>query len=63
VPTLIFHGTNDASVDASQSIRYAERRPHVDLRLVDSDHELLDQKETIWSAMRMFFGSREDARA
>lgn len=47
VPVLIFHGKNDASVDYRQSVRYAAKRPSVDLRLLDSDHQLLDQMDAM----------------
>lgn len=56
VPVLIFHGTNDASVDYRQSVRFAESRPNVDLRLLNSDHQLLDQTDIIFEAMVAFFG-------
>lgn len=56
VPILIFHGRHDESVDYRQSVRFAQARPYVDLRLVESDHELLDQTDVIWDAMREFFG-------
>lgn len=55
-PTLIFHGTHDEAVDYRQSVRYAEARPWVELRLVDSDHQMLDQTDAIFEAMTAFFG-------
>lgn len=55
-PMLIFHGRNDESVNVEQSIRFAETRTNVDLRVVDSDHQLLDQTDVMWSAARKFFG-------
>lgn len=55
LPTLIFHGTRDEAVDHRRSVAYAESRPHVDLRLVDSDHQMLDQTDGIFEAMTAFF--------
>ncbi len=55
VPILIFHGQNDETVDPQQSQRFAQGRPNVSLRLVESDHLLHDQLETIWQACLAFF--------
>ena len=55
-PTLIFHGTRDDAVDYQQSTRYAATRPWVEVRLVDSDHQMLDQTDAIFEAMTAFFG-------
>ncbi len=55
-PTLIFHGVRDESVDFNQSVSFAEDRPNVELRLVDSNHELLDQLDVMWAAAKTFFG-------
>ena len=56
IPILIFHGTRDAAVDHHQSVRFAENRPNVELQLLDSDHELLDQVDVIWEGALAFFG-------
>lgn len=56
LPICIIHGRGDASVPAEESERFAAGRPHVDLRLVDSDHELLDQIDTIEAGLVGFFG-------
>jgi hypothetical protein len=55
IPVLIFHGRHDASVDFDQSVRFADGRPNVDLRLVDSDHQLVDQMDVMWQATLDFF--------
>lgn len=54
MPTLIFHGTRDESVDYRGSVRFAETHPTVTLRLLESDHQLLDQTDTIWREMAAF---------
>jgi uncharacterized protein len=53
-PTLVFHGKNDTVVPASVSVRFAERHPKVMLRLVESDHELLNVLDDIWMAAEEF---------
>ncbi|MCA9672303.1 MAG: ROK family protein [Myxococcales bacterium] len=42
VPTLIFHGRNDADVDPELSEQFAAERPNVKLTMLDSDHGLGD---------------------
>jgi uncharacterized protein len=58
LPILIFHGTHDESVDYTGSVRFAAAHPHVMLRLLDSDHQLLDQTDTIWDEMVTFLALR-----
>lgn len=55
MPIMIYHGEHDESVDAEQSRRFASTRPNVDLRVVDSDHQLLDQTDVMWDAVTTFF--------
>ncbi|MCS6872152.1 MAG: YqiA/YcfP family alpha/beta fold hydrolase [Anaerolineae bacterium] len=54
-PILIYHGVHDESVDYRQSVRFAQNRPNVALRLVESDHQLHDQVDTIWAEAIQFF--------
>ncbi len=54
-PILIYHGVHDESVDYRQSVRFAQNRPNVALRLVESDHQLHDQVEIIWAEAVQFF--------
>lgn len=56
LPMLIYHGRQDESVDYRQSERFADGRPNVTLRLLESDHQLLDQTDTILAGMIAFFG-------
>jgi pimeloyl-ACP methyl ester carboxylesterase len=53
-PTLIIHGTRDEVVSPRDSGRFASGRANVELRLVDSDHQLLDALEEIWGAVHSF---------
>jgi pimeloyl-ACP methyl ester carboxylesterase len=55
-PTLIFHGTRDEVVDPRYSQEFARGRPNVTLRLLDSDHQLLDVLDLIWEAVVEFAG-------
>lgn len=55
VPILIFHGKSDDSVDPQTSIQFADQHANVHLRLVDSDHSLVDQLDVMWNMMTEFF--------
>src|SRR5262249_48116717 len=48
-PTLIFHGRNDDVVPVEYSEEFAARRANVTLRVMDSDHELLNVLEEMWA--------------
>lgn len=39
-PTLIFHGRHDEIVPVEDSLTFAEGRPHVEVDVQESDHEL-----------------------
>lgn len=56
LPLLIFHGKGDTTVPYRDSLRFAQTRPDVELRIVDSDHQLLDQTDAIWARLVAFFG-------
>jgi uncharacterized protein len=47
-PILIFQGERDEAVDPATVKRWAEKRPNVQLRFLDDDHQLLASLETIW---------------
>jgi pimeloyl-ACP methyl ester carboxylesterase len=53
-PALIFHGVNDDAVPAQVSSEFAATHPNAHLRLLDSDHELLDVLEIIWQEAAPF---------
>lgn len=56
LPTLIFQGTRDATVEPSSVERWASGRPNVDLRMVDDDHQLTASIDDIWRASERFLG-------
>jgi hypothetical protein len=58
LPIMIYHGKRDESVEVEQSIRFAQAHPNVQLYVVDSDHQLLDQTDIMWESMLDFFGLR-----
>lgn len=55
IPVMIYHGQNDDVVSPAQSERFSSERNNVRLKLVDSDHTLLDQIDNIWRDMVHFF--------
>jgi pimeloyl-ACP methyl ester carboxylesterase len=61
VPILIYHGRQDEVVNYRQSLRFAGGREHVQVRLVESDHLLHDQLETIWAECVSFFDLKPPA--
>jgi len=50
-PTLVYHGVRDEVVPAAWSEEFAAGRGNVKLRLVDSDHQLLDALDEIWEGV------------
>ena len=53
-PALIFHGLRDDVVPPEVSRRYTASHPNVELKLVDSGHELTDVLDEIWNRTAMF---------
>ncbi len=49
LPTMVFQGEHDESVDPAMVQRWATGRPLVDLRLLDDGHQLTDSIDTIWA--------------
>lgn len=56
--TLIVQGRRDTSVDPAMVAGWAAGRAHVDLRLVDDEHQLMDSMDGIWAEAERFFGLR-----
>ena len=55
IPTIIYHGESDESVPVEQSVRFAEPRNNVNLKIVDSDHSLHNKAAVIFEDMVEFF--------
>lgn len=58
VPTLVIQGRDDQSVDPAVVERFARARPHVELVLVDDEHQLKASPELIWDRTARFLGLR-----
>lgn len=56
VPVLIFQGRHDTVVDPAAVEAWAKRRPGVELRMVDDDHQLAGSLDYMWGEMRRFLG-------
>lgn len=55
LPILIIHGKSDDVVLPQRSREFAQERPYVDLRLVESDHSLSNIHEYIWQETQKFW--------
>jgi pimeloyl-ACP methyl ester carboxylesterase len=56
VPTFAFMGRNDRVVEPEAVEQWAAQQSLVQLRWLDSGHELLDQLETMWAESVTFLG-------
>ena len=54
LPILIFHGIHDEVVPASLSQEFAQRRSQVTLKLLNDDHALGKDLESIWQDTQQF---------
>ena len=54
LPTLVFQGRRDESVDCAMVERWASGRAHVTLRVLDDDHQLKASLPLIWQEMAAF---------
>jgi pimeloyl-ACP methyl ester carboxylesterase len=62
VPTLVFQGTRDASVDPVMVQRWAKTQPKVTLHLLDDDHQLTASVGEIWEHSRGVLCRRQDIK-
>ena len=53
-PAIIFHGKNDTVVPPGYSITFSQQHTNTTLHLLDSDHELLDVMDLMWTEARKF---------
>lgn len=53
-PALVFHGNYDSVVRPEFSIEFAKNRANIDLRLVDSDHQLTNVTSLMWDETKPF---------
>jgi alpha-beta hydrolase superfamily lysophospholipase len=56
-PTLVLHGRRDDVVPPEWSEEFARNRPNVTLRLLDTDHQMLDALDSIWEEVWSFVRS------
>lgn len=56
LPTLVFQGDRDESVDPEMVRRWADGRAQVNLRMLADGHQLSDSIEDIWSESASFLG-------
>jgi pimeloyl-ACP methyl ester carboxylesterase len=54
VPTLVFQGRRDASVDPVMVEHWSATQPNVTLRLLDDDHQLTASVGQIWKEMEIW---------
>ncbi|MHA1977579.1 MAG: YqiA/YcfP family alpha/beta fold hydrolase [Candidatus Hodarchaeales archaeon] len=57
IPTLIFHGKDDAVVPVQWSIDFALDNQFVSLNVLSGDHQLLNQKQIMWNSIQSFLTS------
>ncbi len=63
LPTLVFQGEQDTSVDPAMVQEWAVGRPLVDLRMLPDGHQLTDSLDLIWNESAPFLGLPETAPA
>lgn len=57
VPTLILHGRLDNIVPLSWSKQFIQINPESILQILNGDHQLLDQKDVIWTFVESFLNT------
>jgi pimeloyl-ACP methyl ester carboxylesterase len=61
LPVLILHGRHDESVPVDLSLRFATGRSNVRLCVLDTDHGMVDELDTIWAEILPFFSLQDQA--
>jgi hypothetical protein len=54
LPALLIHGIHDETVDYRLSVKYVDAHPSAHLLLLNSDHQMIKDVETIWQYTRFF---------
>jgi pimeloyl-ACP methyl ester carboxylesterase len=57
-PCLIFQGRNDTVVPPDYAVKFAARHPNATLRLLDSDHDLVNVLDEMWRETEEFLFGR-----
>jgi pimeloyl-ACP methyl ester carboxylesterase len=61
-PVLIFHGQRDTVVPPEYALTFADRHPNARVRLLQSDHELVNVLDEMWMETEEFlFSGKLDA--
>jgi len=55
-PALVVHGLHDDVVPVEASRSFARTRPNVELRIIESGHELTDSLDRLWYETAVFLG-------
>lgn len=58
IPTIVFQGERDASVDPTYVRAFFATRPAATLRMLDDDHQLLGSLDRIWKETATFLDLR-----
>ncbi|WP_455464370.1 alpha/beta hydrolase [Candidatus Hodarchaeum mangrovi] len=58
-PTLIFHGRYDEIIPIEWSHKFVSNNPSTRLYILESNHQLLDQKDEMWNNIRKFLQLNE----
>lgn len=53
-PVLIFHGKHDTVVPPGHSVTFSKQHPNTTLRLMESDHQLLNVLDDMWMETEKF---------
>ena len=55
VPTRVLHGRQDEVVGPALAAEFARDRPNVSVERLDTDHQMLDVTEEVWSSLSQFY--------
>ncbi len=55
IPTRVLHGRGDAVVAPALTAAFARDRPNVSVQWLDTDHQMLDVTDEIWSSLSRYY--------